>query len=75
MPTMEMGKLLLGAGLVLLALGAAFLLLGRLPFLDRLPGDLSLGSGSLRLYVPLATCLVLSLVLTFVLNLLFGGRR
>ncbi len=49
-------------GLVLVAASA----LG----VGRLPGDLRFGRGNVRVYVPLATCLVLSVVATLVLNLL-----
>ena len=50
------------AGLLLLAAGA----LG----LGRLPGDVSFRRGGLRVYAPLATCIVVSVVGTVVLNLL-----
>jgi hypothetical protein len=64
--TRDVGRLLLIAGLVLAAVGAAFLLGG-----GRLPGDLRFGKGNTRVYVPLATCLILSVVATIVLNLFF----
>ncbi len=51
------------SGLVLLAASA----LG----LGRLPGDLRFGSGNTRVYIPLGTSILLSLVATVVLNLLF----
>ena len=63
------GKLLLAIGL-LVALAGVLLWLGvRLPF-GRLPGDLSGSSGSVSWAVPLGTCLVISVVLTVVVNLL-----
>ncbi|MGQ0743085.1 MAG: DUF2905 domain-containing protein [Acidimicrobiales bacterium] len=61
--------LLAGAAIAGLA-GVIFLLAGRLG-LGRLPGDLSFGRGNLRIYLPLATSIVLSVVATIVLNLFF----
>lgn len=66
MDTRDVGRLLLVGGLVVAAVGALFLLGG-----GRLPGDLSFGKGNARVYIPLATCLVVSIVATIVLNLLF----
>jgi hypothetical protein len=63
-----LGKVLIGVGLVIVALGAAMLVGGRLG-LGRLPGDVHWGKGNVRFFFPLATCLVLSIVATVLLNL------
>jgi hypothetical protein len=60
-----LGRILLVGGLLVAAVGAVFLLGG-----GRLPGDLSFGRGNTRVYIPLATCLIVSIVATIVLNLL-----
>ena len=65
----QIGRWLLVAAVVLAAAGA-LLLAGSALGLGRLPGDLSFGRGNARVYVPLATCLVVSVVATVVLNLL-----
>jgi len=68
--TGNLGRLLLGAGALLLAVGALLVLAERLPGflrLGRLPGDLSFGKGSFRVYFPLATSLLLSVVLSLLL--------
>ena len=62
-----MAKLLIVAGLVLVGLGIA--LLAGLP-LGRLPGDVTVQRGSFTFYFPLATCIVVSLVLTLLFTLL-----
>ncbi len=69
MAASTLARLLIGAGIVLVLVGTAVALGARLG-LGRLPGDLSFGSGDLRVYVPLATMIVVSLVLTVVLNIL-----
>jgi len=62
------GKLLLAGGAVLMAVGGALLLASRLG-LTRLPGDLVLRRGNVTVYAPLGLMILLSVVLTLVLNL------
>ena len=63
----------LGVGLFLV--GLLIFLLGKLPFAGRLPGDLIVQRGSFTVYAPLGTMIVLSFVLTLVLNLIIRLRR
>ncbi len=64
------GKLLIGGAVVLLVLGALFLLLGRLG-LDRLPGDLVFKRGNFTLYFPIGLMILVSIIGTILLNLFF----
>lgn len=70
----QFGKLLIVLGVVLIVAGALFLFGGRLPWLrlGRLPGDISWtnSSGSARIYLPLMTMLLLSLLLSVIFWLL-----
>ncbi len=59
----QVGRIVLLAGLALVALGAIVLLFARLG-LGRLPGDLSFGGKGRRVYLPIGTCIVLSIALT-----------
>ncbi len=70
----SLGKFLMIMGLLLLVLGGLLFLVGKVPFIGRLPGDIAIEREHFRLYIPLATCLLLSLLLTLVAWLL-GGRR
>ena len=65
----QIGRVLL-VGAVVLGIVGALLLAASALGLGRLPGDLSFGRGNARVYVPLATSVVLSVVATVVLNLL-----
>ncbi|MBV9331870.1 MAG: DUF2905 domain-containing protein [Alphaproteobacteria bacterium] len=67
---MEPRRILVVAGLLLVAAGLAWPWLARLP-LGRLPGDIAIHRENVRFYFPLATCLVISVVLT----LLFWALR
>jgi hypothetical protein len=58
-----MAKLLILAGIVLIAVGLAWLAGERLG-LGRLPGDIIIERGGLRIYIPLMTSLIVSVVLS-----------
>ena len=60
---MELGRMLIGAGLVLVCLGFLVIVSGRwnLPF-GRLPGDFVWRNGNSTIYVPIVTCLILSVL-------------
>ena len=66
----DAGRLLLVFGVLLALIGGALMLFGRF----HLPGDFTLRSGGVTVYVPIATSIVLSILLTVVLNLLFRQR-
>jgi len=68
------GRMLILAGLGLCVLGGILLLAGKVPFLGRLPGDIRIEREGFSCYFPMVTMLVLSLLLTLVLNLLLRFR-
>jgi len=63
-----LGRVLILAGVALAAVGVLLVFARRIPFLGRLPGDIVVQWDSWTIYVPLATMLLLSLVLSLVLN-------
>jgi len=69
------GRILVVVGLVTAALGLVLALADRVPFLGRLPGDISIGGDGWAIYVPIATMIVLSLFLTLALNLVAAALR
>lgn len=69
----QIGKVLLVGAVVLAVVGLVFLA-GSALGVARLPGDLSFGKKNVRVYVPIATSVILSIVATIVLNLLFRRR-
>ena len=66
----SLGRMLLLAGLLLAAAGLVLTFAGKVPWLGRLPGDIVVERPGFRLYLPLATSILLSLLLTGVLWLL-----
>ncbi len=71
----DLGRILLGLGVFLL-LGGAFMLLGRtgVPF-GRLPGDIAYRGKNFSFYFPLATSIVLSVLLSLIFYVLSRLRR
>ena len=66
----DVGRLLLVFGVLLVVIGGALMLFGRI----HLPGDLTFRSGNTTVYIPIATSIVLSIVATVILNLVFRQR-
>jgi hypothetical protein len=73
---MELGKLLIFLGIALVAAGIIVLLLGRVNFhLGRLPGDFLYRGKNTTVYLPLATSLLVSVVLSILLYVIGRWRR
>jgi hypothetical protein len=66
--TPELGRILLIVGVVLVVVGGLAVLGVRLPF-GRLPGDIAIEGERGGFYLPIATMLVISVVLTVLFNL------
>ena len=71
----SLGRLLILFGVGLFVLGLLLLLLGKLPWAGRLPGDIVVKHDNFTLYAPLGTMLLLSIVLTVAFNLVIRLRR
>ena len=69
----QLGRYLIVAGIALVVVGALVLVADRLGF-GRLPGDLVVRRRNTTFYFPIATSLLLSVVLTVVLNLLLRRK-
>jgi hypothetical protein len=65
----DIGRLLIAIGSITLVLGVVLLVAARIPWLGRLPGDVVVERGPVTFYFPVVTCVVLSIVLTILLNL------
>lgn len=70
---LEAGRFLVVAGVVILIIGLLFMVSDKLPLLGRLPGDLQFGIGKYKIHIPIATSILLSVVITLVLN--FFSKR
>jgi hypothetical protein len=70
----QIGKWLIAAGIIIAVVGVLVMLLGRVG-LFKLPGDLQFGSKNWRIYIPIASSILLSIILTLILWLISRFRR
>ncbi|MEW5762290.1 MAG: DUF2905 domain-containing protein [Bacillota bacterium] len=73
-PWQSLGRMLLLCGVLLVIIGGLMLLAGKIPGIGRLPGDILIRKGNFTFYFPIVTTLLLSLILTILLNLFLRGR-
>jgi len=69
----HIGKFLILLGLLISAIGGLLLLSGKVPWIGRLPDDILIQKKNFTFYFPLATSILLSLILTLLFWLL--GKR
>ncbi len=65
----EIARFIIIAGLALTALGILLLLIGKVPGVGKLPGDILIKKDNFTFYFPLATCILVSILLTVVMQL------
>jgi hypothetical protein len=65
----DAGKLLIFSGVVLILLGLSVALLGRIPWIGRLPGDIVIRRDGFTFYFPLTTCLAVSVAISLLVYL------
>ncbi|MBI1724957.1 MAG: DUF2905 domain-containing protein [Candidatus Tectomicrobia bacterium] len=70
-PFGQFGRMLILFGALLVVLGVVLTLAPRIPFLGNLPGDLHLRGKNWSFHFPIVTSIVVSVVLTVLLNLFF----
>ncbi len=71
----DLGRMLMFFGIILFALGVILVFAGRIPGLGHLPGDIRFRRGNLTIYAPIGTMLLLSILLTVILNILARLHR
>lgn len=69
-PLSHIGKFLIIAGLVIAGIGILLTLGPKIPWLGRLPGDIIIEKKNFKFYFPLATSIIISIVVTLILYLL-----
>jgi len=71
----EIGKLIIGLGIILIFAGVIILLLGKFPFFGKLPGDIHIQKEGFSFYAPFSTMLLISLILSLIFTLIASLRR
>ena len=65
----DMARTLIVIGAMLVVLGVTLSLLGKIPGFGKLPGDILIKKENFTFYFPLATCLLISAILSLILHL------
>jgi hypothetical protein len=66
----SIGKLLIYTGLFIVIIGVILYFSPKIPFLGKLPGDISIKKGNFTFYFPLATSILLSIIISLILYIL-----
>jgi len=75
-PMIELGKTLLGFGLLLVVIGAVLLIAARFGWpLGRLPGDFAYRGKNVSVFIPIGTSILISVALSILLYLISRFRR
>lgn len=69
----QIGRLLIVLGAILIVVGGLMVLGGKIPFIGRLPGDIIIQRKNFTLYLPIATSILISIILTILFYIL--GRK
>ncbi len=69
-----MGKFLIITGIILVIAGLVIQFSDRVPFLGRLPGDVRIERGNFSFYFPIATSILLSIIISLILYFINKGK-
>ncbi len=64
-----LGKTLISIGLILVVAGLIVLLLPKVPWIGKLPGDLFFKGEKVSIYIPITTCIIISVLLTLLFSI------
>jgi uncharacterized protein HemY len=68
-PLSSPGKILIITGLAIAGVGVLLVLTTKVPWLGKLPGDILIKKDNVRFYFPITTCVIISIILTFLFYL------
>jgi uncharacterized membrane protein len=67
----SLGRMILYIGVVLVLIGGFFILLGKVPWFGRLPGDIVYRREGFTIFIPITTMILVSLILTVLINIVW----
>jgi hypothetical protein len=65
----SMGKMLITVGIVLVVIGLVFTYGPKIPWLGKLPGDISIKKDNFSFYFPITTSIIISIILTILFSI------
>ncbi|MFH1621602.1 MAG: DUF2905 domain-containing protein [Candidatus Omnitrophota bacterium] len=66
MLNLQLGKILLIMGACIAAIGLVFMVIDKIPFLGKLPGDINIQKENFSFYFPITTCILISIALSLI---------
>ncbi len=63
----DIGKIIIFIGLLLVVIGLVCMVGNKLPFIGKLPGDIAIVRKNYSFYFPVTTCIIISIILSFIL--------
>lgn len=69
----QLGRILIIVGIITIVLGIIMIFGSKIPFLGKLPGDITWKGKGFVVHFPIVTMVILSVILTVILNII--GRR
>ncbi len=67
----SLGKMVLYIGIIMVLVGGFFILIAKVPWFGRLPGDIVYRREGMTIFIPITTMVLVSLILTFLLNIVW----
>ncbi len=68
-PLTQLGKILIVVGAIIILLGILISIAPKVPWIGKLPGDIYIKKKQFSFYFPIATCIVISIILTILFSL------
>ena len=70
-----MGKLLIIAGIVCIVAGLLVTYIDKIPFLGKLPGDVLIERGNVKIYIPITSSILISILISLILYVYFRLKQ
>ena len=67
----EIGKIVIIFGIIMVIVGVFLVFSPKIPFMGKLPGDIVIKRDGFTFYFPLATSIIISILITIIINLFF----
>ena len=63
----DFGKIIILIGLLIVVLGIVLIVGNKIPFIGKLPGDIAIERRNYSFYIPVTTCIIISIIFSFIL--------
>jgi len=67
----SLGRMVLYIGIIMVLIGGFFILVAKVPWFGRLPGDIVYRREGMTIFIPITTMILVSIVLTLLLNIVW----